>query len=133
MADNTKVRTTNASPAVLATLAPTTAADGFQVWEFRVLGVATSGAHAAYVRTVAVKQIGGTVSVVGSVAAPFTAEDVAGWDCTVDVSANVVRVLVTGAAATDVDWYLQGATPLVGRAARDAQARNFPSGCKWSL
>lgn len=134
MADLTPLRTTNATPTVLATIAPTDAADGFTVWEFRIIAIATSGARAGYIRTAGIKQSGGTVSLVGSVGTPLTVEDVAGWDCTVTIAGNVVQVLVTGAGATTVDWYLQAAGPLAGMGPLPfGDHPAIPHGCGWSV
>ncbi len=66
----------------------------------------TSGASSAsYERVLTVKRAGGVATIVGAVSTPHTAEDVAGWDCTLDVDgSNAARVRVTGAAATTVVW-----------------------------
>lgn len=138
MADNTPLRTTDATTTTLATIAPvvpakaSAAPDGFTVWEVRVLAVATDGSRAGYVRTFGVKHTSGTVALVGSVASPETFEDVSGWNCTVDVSSNVVRVRVTGAAATTINWYLQHAGPVMGMGPAPSHTA-IPVGCAWSV
>lgn len=149
MADETPKRTTDATTATLATIAPiapkpgTTPADGFTVWEVRVIGVATNGERAGYVRTFGMKHTGGTVSLVGLVPPSITVEDVAGWNCSVDVSGGVVRVRVTGAVGTEIDWYLQHAGPLMGMGPNMNSPRRvngepvavpaIPNGCGWSV
>jgi hypothetical protein len=71
----------------------------------RVTADQTSGTNSAgYERIVTVKRAGGAATIVGTVSTPHTAEDVAGWDCTFDVTSNDVRLRVTGAAATTVVW-----------------------------
>lgn len=65
----------------------------------------SSGADSAgYIRAVTVKRAGAGAVIVGAVTNVHTAEDVAGWDCTFDVSGNDVRLRVTGAAATTITW-----------------------------
>lgn len=65
----------------------------------------SSGANSAgYVRMATVKRAGGGATLVGTVSTPHTAEDVAGWDATIDVNSNDWRVRVTGAAATTINW-----------------------------
>ena len=59
---------------------------------------------AGYKRIATARDSGGILNLVGTVTAPHTVEAVAGWDCTIDVSANDWRVRVTGAAATTINW-----------------------------
>lgn len=63
----------------------------------------TGASTASYVRQVNAKRDGGTVTL-GTVATPFTHEDSAAWDCTIDNSTSTGRIRVTGAAATTIDW-----------------------------
>ncbi len=51
------------------------------------------------------KTVGGVVTLVGAVAALYTAEDQAGWDATFDINAATVRVRVTGATNNNVTWH----------------------------
>jgi hypothetical protein len=61
--------------------------------------------NAGYLRAATIKRSGGIATLVGGVTAVHTAEDVAGWDATIDVDgANAWRVRVTGAAATNLNW-----------------------------
>jgi hypothetical protein len=47
---------------------------------------------------------GGTLTQVGSTTTVHSEENTAGWNCTFDVSGVAIRVRVTGAAATNVNW-----------------------------
>ena len=47
----------------------------------------------------------GAVTLVGSVRSLWTANETdAAWDATIDTSGGLIRVLVTGAAATNISW-----------------------------
>lgn len=65
-------------------------------------GTAEDGAY--YERAVAIKNVAGTATIVGSVASIATMEDQAGWDCTFDVTGATVRCRITGAASNNVNW-----------------------------
>lgn len=66
----------------------------------------TAGDGAGYIRRGLYKRTGGgSPTLIGSVQDGFTAESQAGWDCTLDVSGNNVRVRVTGAANNNVTWH----------------------------
>lgn len=69
-----------------------------------VVSRTSGGVSAGYERVGLFKREGGGAALVGAVATPFTAEEVAGWDCTLDVSGNDIRCRVSGAAATTIDW-----------------------------
>jgi hypothetical protein len=62
---------------------------------------------AGYERIATFKNDGGTLSLVGSVSTPHTAESTSGWDCTIDASGSDIRVRVTGAGSTNVTWLAQ--------------------------
>ena len=47
---------------------------------------------------------GGTLTQVGATTVIHSAEDTVGWDCDFDVNADDIRLRVTGAAATNVNW-----------------------------
>lgn len=65
----------------------------------------SNGDSAVYRRAVGVKRHGGGgATLVGAVQDAHTAEDVAGWDATLDVSGNDLRVRVTGEAAATIEW-----------------------------
>lgn len=66
-------------------------------------GVAEDGA--AYERVATVKNVAGTATLIGAVATPYTMEDQAGWDCTIDVTGATARVRVTGAINNNVTWH----------------------------
>lgn len=65
---------------------------------------AGGNAGAGYVRRGTYRNDAGVVTLIGAVQDDYTAEDTAGWDCTLDISGTDVRVRVTGAAATAIDW-----------------------------
>lgn len=65
-------------------------------------GTAEDGAY--YERVIAVKNVTGTATIIGSVATPVTIEDQAGWDATFDVTGATVRCRINGAASNLVDW-----------------------------
>lgn len=69
-----------------------------------VTGYSSNTVVASYERKATVRAASGTATMVGSVTSVHTAEDSAGWDCTIDVNAGNARVRVTGAAATTVRW-----------------------------
>lgn len=72
----------------------------------RKTGGAGSGAigdGAAYVRTIAVKNVGGTVTVIKS-QSDFTAEDINAFNCKFIVSGTSVNIQVQGSANNNVDW-----------------------------
>jgi hypothetical protein len=52
------------------------------------------------------KNDGGTLTLVGSVGAVYTAENTAGWAATLDVSGTNIRVRITGAASTRISWQI---------------------------
>lgn len=65
----------------------------------------TANDSAGYERILMVKDVSGTATVVGAINNLFTAEDQAGWDCTIDVTGATARVRVTGAAANNITWH----------------------------
>jgi hypothetical protein len=64
----------------------------------------TAAAGASYKRTITFISDGGTVTVVGSLRDNQTDEDSSAWDFTVDNSFSTCRVIVTGEAATTIQW-----------------------------
>jgi hypothetical protein len=98
------VQTTNATQTTLITLSLTDNRVYFV--ECVVLGNKSDNTQrAVYQRTVAVYRAnGGVATILNSVVSLLTAESDASWDCTFDVSNNEVRVRVTGAAATTINW-----------------------------
>jgi len=63
-----------------------------------------TGNSAGYGLAATAKRQGGVTTLTGAVTVLWSHEDVAGWDATIDVSTPDVRVRVTGAAATNIDW-----------------------------
>lgn len=99
------VQTTDATVTSLLTYAM--ADNTTAIFEARVTGDVNAGANSAgYIRQSVYKRTGGgAATIVGAQVLALTAEDNAAWDCTIDTDgANTVRVRVTGAAATTVDW-----------------------------
>jgi len=106
-----QVQTTDATVTTLALYTPP---DG-GVATVRVVVSArrSTGAEAAgYERVATVRRAGGTTTLVGAVTSVHSAEDVAGWDATIDVSGADVRVRVTGVAAVTIDWRCAGSAKL---------------------
>ncbi|NBQ48872.1 MAG: hypothetical protein EBU33_10550, partial [Sphingobacteriia bacterium] len=73
----------------------------------------TGGAGAHYIRKVAIKNVGGTVTLIGAVSTIGTdVEDVAGYDVTItaDNTNKALDIKVTGAASTTLRWvvHVQG-------------------------
>jgi hypothetical protein len=64
----------------------------------------TTGDSAGYRRVGTYKNIAGTVTIVGALASPLTAEDQAGWNCTIATATASVDITVAGAANNDVTW-----------------------------
>ena len=50
---------------------------------------------------------GGVLAQVGATTVVASAEDTAGWDCVFDTSSTSIRIRVTGASATNVNWKSQ--------------------------
>lgn len=73
-----------------------------------VLARDNNGNAASYKRRSGIKrQQGGSATFISAVdIIDVDKEDVAGWDVTLDVAGNDVRVLVTGTASTAIDWYV---------------------------
>lgn len=69
-----------------------------------VCGYSGATLAASYERKATFRATGGTATLIGSVTSVHTAEDSAGWDCTLDASGATARVRVTGAAATTIRW-----------------------------
>lgn len=98
-----EVQTTDATVTSLATLATTD--DYTYIITAEVQGaVNTGGNTAGYGRAATFKNVAGTLSQVGSTTALWTHEDAAGWDCDIDADGTDIRIRVTGAAATTIDW-----------------------------
>jgi hypothetical protein len=77
-------------------------------WSFDILitGRASGGNSAAYQIRGAIKNNGGTTSLVGSPSKTVLAEDVPAWDASLvaDNANAALAVMVTGAAGTDIRW-----------------------------
>jgi len=100
----TEAQTTTATPATLTTL---TLVDETTYWiRAVVVGVKSDGsARAVYeLRAAAYRTGAGSATLQGAVTSVFTQESDSSWDATMDVSGNDVRVRVTGAAATTIEW-----------------------------
>ena len=103
-------QTTDATPAALASGSgngsPIPIVSG-DLYVFKVLvGAASSSQSAAYEFTGAIRNIGGTTALVGSVSKTVLAEDDAAWDCdvTADNTNDRLLITVTGKAATTIKW-----------------------------
>lgn len=103
-----KTTTTDASNTALQRVAVAT--DRTVLIEARVLARRTGGSagsagdSAGYVVRGTFKNVSGTVSLVGSVNADYTAEDQSGWNCGFAVSGQEVQLIGTGAANNNITW-----------------------------
>ena len=107
LTDESTVSTTDATPTTLATIAVPT--------DDRILITAvvkatrtggtggTAGDAAGYIIHAMLQNLSGTAEVIGQAAA-LTAEDVAGYDCSITVSGANALVTVTGVVDTNIDW-----------------------------
>ena len=105
-------QTTDATQTTAGTYTP---ADGKVVTvHARVSGRKNDGTEAAgYVLAATYRRAGGTTTQVGTTTALATHEDSSGWDATLDASGTGVRVRVTGAGSTTVDWACNGTVTIV--------------------
>lgn len=79
--------------------------------QVRVAAIEDDGSNvASYMRVATFKNDGGVLSQIGATTALHTSEDVAGWDVSVAAVGTNVRMQVTGAAATDIQWSLDATT-----------------------
>lgn len=106
-----RLATTNATPGVLWTWSPPSAEEKTWLITAKVIARRTGGSggsaqdSAGYVRVACFNNDGGTVALVGSAGNVFTAEDQAGWDCTIAVTGGAaVEVQVTGALNNNISW-----------------------------
>lgn len=101
------VSTSDATPTLLGTVTPadnTTEILDVLVVARRKSGSGATGDSAIYRRTLCVRRIDGTTSILGSPVDGGTVESVAGWDVTFTVSSPNVNINAVGAAATLVNW-----------------------------
>jgi hypothetical protein len=73
-----------------------------------VAGAANDGA--GYRVEFVAKNTSGTAALIGAGSVTVLGESVAGWDCTLSASGGTIRVRVTGAADTNVQWRWSGKT-----------------------
>lgn len=97
------VQTTDATATTIwsATVKPDTC------WDVEAIVTAyqTNGNAAAYRRIIRVKRIGTSAPTsLGSNTIGTDREDVAGWDVSLAIDGNTVRLQVTGAASATIDW-----------------------------
>jgi hypothetical protein len=104
------ITTTDATTTSITASARGIAVSNPAIIEARVIGRRTggtsgsSGDSAMYIVRGAYKNVGGTVSLIGSLDNQFTAEDQSGWDCTLEISSTEVQIKVTGAANNNIEW-----------------------------
>jgi hypothetical protein len=112
------LQTSDATPTTLLSFTPTNQTSevvDLLVVGGRVSGGGTNGDTGGYRRTFTVKRVDGTTSLVGAVTDGGTHENVAGWDVTISITSPVVNVVVTGAAATVVQWSGTATRQIVAR------------------
>jgi hypothetical protein len=104
-----RVATTDATVTTINTVA--ISASNTYLIEARVRARRTGGTAgtaddaASYIVRGTYKTASGTVTLVGSLSAEYTAEDVAGYDATLTISGTNVLVRVTGVADTNITWH----------------------------
>jgi len=98
------VSTTDATTTTMITV--TTATDTAYHVVAQGIGVNTDDYSevGSYYRVATFKNDGGTLSQVGSTTEVHAQEDVAGWNVGLSTSGTNIRVRVTGAAATNINW-----------------------------
>lgn len=103
------VNTTDATTTTLQTIAIPN--DSVVLIESRVtcrktggVGVGTTGQGNGYIRTAAYHNIGGVVTLSGSVQTSYTGESIVAFSCTLTISGSNVLVRVTGAVDDNVTW-----------------------------
>lgn len=99
----TEVTTFDATVTTLATTTPTNT-KAVAIHAIVVAKDKATGNSAGYGLAATAKRHGGVTTLTGAVTVLWAHEDVAGWDATIDVSTPDVRVRVTGAAGTNIDW-----------------------------
>lgn len=106
---------------VTALLIPTRADHAYHI-TLRALAIETDAFDeaAGYTSYGAFLNDGGTLAIIGAVAATFNAEVTAGWAITMDASGTNIRVRITGAAATVVTWQLAADVLEIGKSAANA-------------
>lgn len=98
-----RVQTTDATVTTLSSLAlPNGSISSVSA---RVVARKDATDQAGYFLRAVVTQEAGTAALVGTVD-QLTREDQGGWDATIDASGSSVRVRVTGAAATNIEWWV---------------------------
>lgn len=101
------VNTTNATVTTIATIA--IPADTTVLIEANVVARRTGGSSgtaqdgAGYVVYATYKNVAGTATEIGETSM-FSAEDQAGWACTINVSGGNALIQVTGAANNNISW-----------------------------
>jgi len=88
-----------------ATTFQTESNKAYLVW-LRVIATETADHDevAGYIRAGTFKNDGGTLTQIGSTTSVATHEDTGAWDVTLDATGTKIRVRVTGAAATLINW-----------------------------
>ena len=107
--------TTNATPAVMGLTGAeasklTVRTDSVMVFTIRISALTVdAGLCGAWVVTGAIKNAGGSVSLLGTIATTFSGADAgaSGWQVAVTAndSDNCLEITVTGAAGTTIEWY----------------------------
>lgn len=98
------VSTTDATETTLETVA--TASDTSYHVETTVIATETTDNDetASYKLHGTFKNDGGVLTQIGSTTSAHAAEDTVGWDADFDVNTTNIRVRVTGAASTNINW-----------------------------
>lgn len=97
------VQTSDATVTTIATVKPTNT-KGVAIRAIIIGKDKATANTAGYGLAATAKRQGGVTTLTGAVTVLWSHEDVAGWDAAIDVSTPDVRVRVTGAADTNIDW-----------------------------
>lgn len=103
LTNNNTTQTTDATVTSIATIA--TANDIVYLVTANVVGIidSTAASGAGYKLSAAFKNDGGTLTQIGTTTQTVY-EDVGGWDATIDASGTDIRIRITGAGGTTINW-----------------------------
>lgn len=98
-----QVRTTDATPSTVVSITPST--NYTEELEINVVARRVGAANSAGYKLLAtVRNLDGVLAQVGATTVVATHETDAAWDCVVSIASPSANVVVTGAAATGINW-----------------------------
>lgn len=98
------VQTTDATQTTLATYGPATSSCSLVI--AHIVAIDGSNNVRSWTLSQPIKIVSGTASVLGTLASPLATGDVGGatWAAMIDATSGNIRVRVTGAVATTINW-----------------------------